>query len=37
VVFKALHYLGLGQAVILLIVVLGGLAFWVHGRGRRGW
>ncbi len=37
VVFKALHYLTLGQAVILLIIVLGCIALWIKSRSRRGW
>jgi hypothetical protein len=37
VIFKALHYLTLVQAIVLLVVVLGGLAFWMNARARRRW
>jgi hypothetical protein len=37
VIFRALHYLTLVQAIVLVLVVMGGLAFWMNARGRRGW
>ncbi len=36
-VFRLMHHLTLGQAVVLVAVVLGCLFLWTRARDRRGW
>ncbi len=36
-VFRLMHHLTLGQAAVLVVVVLGCLFMWTRARDRRGW
>ncbi len=37
VVFKLMHQLTLGEAVVLAVVVIGCIVMWGRSRDRRGW